>query len=38
MYQLTKELLRKRIHADRPEMLKDLIQVYPAVTKGGAHD
>jgi hypothetical protein len=38
MYQLTKELLRKRIYADRPETLKDLLQVYPAVTKGGVHD
>jgi hypothetical protein len=35
MYQLTKELLRKRIHADRPETLKDLLHVYPAAVKGG---
>lgn len=32
-YLLTKELLSKRIYANRPATLKDLIRVYPAVTK-----
>lgn len=34
MYQLTKSLLQKRIHANRPEALKDLIKIIRAVTKG----
>ena len=33
MYKLTKSLLEKRIHANRPETLKDLIKIYHAVTK-----
>jgi hypothetical protein len=33
MYKLTKSLLEKRIHAQRPELLKDLIKIYPAVVK-----
>jgi hypothetical protein len=33
MYKLTKPLLEKRIHAQRPGLLKDLIKIYPAVTK-----
>lgn len=33
-YLLTKELLSKRIYANRPGTLKDLVRVYPAVSKG----
>jgi hypothetical protein len=33
MYQLTKSLIQKRVYANRPEALKDLIKVIPAVTK-----
>jgi hypothetical protein len=34
MYQLTKSLLQRRIYANRPEALKDLIKIVHAVTKG----
>jgi hypothetical protein len=33
MYQLTKSLIQKRVYANRPETLKDLIKVFTAVTK-----
>jgi hypothetical protein len=33
MYQLTKSLIQKRVYANRPETLKDLIRVITAVTK-----
>jgi hypothetical protein len=33
VYKLTEELLLKRIYVNRPETLKDLVRIVPAVTK-----